>query len=48
MPLRGQMWLAWGIMVAQAVGELLLALPIEKALKQELEDKRTDNEGDHT
>ena len=48
MPLRGQMWLAWGIMVAQAVGELLLALPIEKTMKQELEEKRTDNEGDHT
>ena len=45
---RGQIWLAWGIMVAQAVGELLLALPIEKALKQKFGDKRTDNEGDHT
>ena len=35
-------------MVAQAVGELLLAVPIEKAIAQELEEMRTDNEGDHT
>ena len=44
----GQLWLAWGLMVAQAVGELLLAVPIEKAIAQEFEEKRTENEGDHT
>ena len=43
----GQMWLAWGLMVAQAVGELLLAVPIEKAIAQNFDETKTENEGDH-
>ena len=47
MPYKGQMWLAYGIMVAQAIGELLLALPIERAMKQHFEEKSSYNEGEN-
>ena len=46
MPLTGQKWLACGIMIVQAIGELLLVLPIEKAIKQQFCDEESKNEGD--
>ena len=48
MPLSGQKWLVCGLMILQAIGELLLTLPIEKAIAQEFNEKRSDNEGDPT
>ncbi len=48
MPLTGQKWLAYGIMVVQALAELLLVLPIEKAITQHFSEGSSNNEGDNT
>ena len=47
MPLTGQKWLACGIMILQAIAELLLVLPIEKAIAH-FSEEPPDNEGDNT
>ena len=48
MPLQGQKYLACGLMIVQAIAELLLVIPIEKAITQHFSEEPSDNEGDNT
>ena len=48
MPLQGQKYLACGMMIVQAIAELLLVIPIEKAISQHFSQEPSQNEGDHT
>ena len=48
MPLQGQKYLACGLMIVQAIAELLLVIPIEKAISQHFSQERSHDEGDHT
>ena len=48
MPLQGQKYLACGLMIVQAIAELLLVIPVEKAISQHFSQELSQNEGDHT
>lgn len=48
MPLTGQKWLAFGILILQAIAGLLMVIPIEKAITQQFGEDLTAKEGDAT
>ncbi len=48
LPLTGQRWLAFGILILQAIADLLMVIPIEKAIAQQFGENPTDKEGDTT